>query len=578
MQRAITIDEIWRLRFFRVSAFLSVIFLLVFFQLVSLTVFQRPHLSRIADQQRLLHIELQPRRGDFLDRNGRELTTSLKVPSVFVVSREIKPSTALVNKLAKILSLDPTFVKERLARDKAFVWLKRRISEEEGRAIEALKNPSIRLLYESQRFYPHSALGAHIIGFCNIDNTGLEGLELVYDKYLKGEAGYKITERDALGREIAARERKVLPATDGSSVVLTIDLFIQHVLERELDKAYRKWHAKGAFGIIIDPNDGSILAMASRPTFDLNEYKTADTASRRNRAITDFYEPGSVFKIVTASAALSEKVFSVKDRVNCEGGNYNRGCNILHDVHPYGMLSFPEVFIKSSNIGTVKIAEKLGPNIVYDYIKRFGFGGLTGIDLPGEVSGIVRPPKLWSKTSMGAVPIGQEVTVTTLQVVRAMSVIANGGELVHPFIVKEIRDAKSVTLRAARQEPKERVISPEVAATVREILVGVVEEGTGKPARIEGIAIGGKTGTAQKIDPVAKTYSHSNFISSFVGFAPAEKPLFVMMITLDDPHPSYYGATVAAPPFREITREILPYLGYEPPEKAVDKPQVKSHK
>ncbi len=347
-------------------------------------------------------------------------------------------------------------------------------------------------------------------------------------------------------------------------MTLTIDQYIQYLTERALDRAFTAWKAKGAMAIVMDAKTGKILAMANRPSFDPNFYEKSVSESRRNRAITDMYEPGSVFKIVAASAALNENKVSPEDMFNCENGAYHYGSRTLHDVHSYGMLSFEDVIVKSSNIGTVKIASKLSPETLHSYIKAFGFGRSTGIDLPGEAPGFTRPPAQWSNTSPFNIPIGQEVMVTALQMTTAMAVIANGGYLVKPYMISKIEDQAGVVLREKEPLIKRTVIRPEVAAEMRRILYRVVEEGTGKSARIPGIPVGGKTGTAQKVLPNGRGYSHSNFMASFVGFAPADEPQFVMTVVLDDPHPLYYGGTVSAPVFKEVMESALLYSGYVP--------------
>lgn len=308
---------------------------------------------------------------------------------------------------------------------------------------------------------------------------------------------------------------------------------------------------------------GEILAIANRPTYNLNTFSDSDESARRNRAITDIYEPGSVFKIVTAAAALEEEVMTLNDTIFCENGEYRAlPGRILHDVHPYGMLDFASVLIKSSNIGTVKIAEKLGEKKLYHYIRQFGFGEKTLIDLPGEVGGMLRPPSEWSKYSITSIPMGQEVAATAIQVVTAMAVIANGGSLVTPYVIDEIKDSQQVTIKNFEPLIKRTFMHEDVAKKMQKILVRVVEEGTGQRAKIEGVPVGGKTGTAQKILPDGSGYSHSDFFSSFIGFFPADEPQFAMVVMLDEPGPRYYGGTVAAPVFKNVAEKTLNYLGY----------------
>jgi cell division protein FtsI (penicillin-binding protein 3) len=552
----------FRNRYIIVYACSIALFLPIFYRLLSLQVLHSATLTDLADRQHNLVIELPPRRGYIYDRNKNQLAISLKVPSVYIVSRLIYDKDEKGRILADILDLERSYVKDRLKRDKSFVWLKRKISEAEAEKIRSLKDPNINILYETKRFYPNAEMLSHIIGFCDIDNQGLEGIELTLDTYLSGRSGYQFTKRDARGRRLIGLEDKLIPPVHGYNVVLTIDQIIQHIVETELDAAYKKWKAKGAVAIVMDPNDGRVLALANRPTYDLNSYSTASEAHRRNRAITDFYEPGSIFKIVTAAAALQEDLFSLSDTIDCENGKYRplRG-RILNDVHAYGVIDFPTVFIKSSNIGTVKIAEELGEQKLYHYIKQFGFGERTMIDLPGEVEGIIRHPQQWSKYSITSIPMGQEVTATALQMLSAVSAIANGGNLITPYVIDEIRDNQDVVIKKNSPFIKRTFLDEDVCETVRSILERAVEEGTGKNARISGVTVAGKTGTAQKVAPDGRGYSHSDYMSSFVGFVPADDPALAIIVTLDEPRPLYYGGTVAAPVFKNIAEKALTYLG-----------------
>ena len=554
-------------RFWIVQFFVAVLFLVVAYQLYQLTIVRRKALLDIANKQHFLKVVEPPTRGQILDRAGKPLATNLKIPSIYAVPRMLPASEKdfLAKKVSEILNLETSFVQERLSRDKAFVWLKRRVRLEEANQIRALERPVLGILEEYKRFYPQGDLLAHVMGFTNIDNKGLEGIELLLNQTLEGRAGVRYTKRDALGREIKAFEAKAIAAVDGNQVILTIDHYIQYLTERALEKAFRKWKAKGAWAMVMEPHTGRILAMASRPNYDPNEASRSAIDTRRNRVITDMYEPGSVFKIVAASAALNEQVASPEDIFDCENGEYRYYRNyVLHDVHPYEKLSFEDVIIKSSNIGTVKIAALLTPEVFQRYITAFGFGEPSGVDLPGEAPGFTRPPRQWSKTSPYNIPIGHEVMVTALQMTRAMAAIANGGALMKPYILDRIQDQAGITLTQNRPKRVHQVIRPEVAATMRSILTRVVEVGTGKRAQIEGIDVAGKTGTAQKVLPEGGGYSKSDYLSSFVGFAPADQPQLVMTVVLDDPGPKYYGGTVAAPVFREVMEAALLSLGHVP--------------
>jgi len=547
-----------------VSFLLYSIFLTLLFQILQLSLFHHSSLVEQATSQHRLVVDIPPLRGSILDRHGQGLAVNLKVPSIYAVPRLLhaEEKEALAAELAEILSLSRSFVRGRLDRDKSFIWIKRRVSAEEAKKIEARGHPALGILYEYKRFYPHGELLANLLGFTNVDSQGIEGVERMMDGELGGKPGKRFTRRDALGREIKAFEERMIPAVDGHRVVLTIDRYLQYVTERALDRAYRKWKAKGAVAVLMNPHNGEVLAMATRPTFDPNSPGQVPFENYRNRAVTDMFEPGSVFKIVAATALLGERKVTMTEKINCEQGEWTWGFKTLHDVHGYGLLSFPEVIIKSSNIGTTKFASRLAPKTLDHYMKLFGFGRKTGIDLEGEAPGFLRPPPQWSKTSPYAVPIGQEVMVTALQLGRAISFIANGGYLVEPQVIERVEDIHGVTLREkapSREEPK---LEPAIVEVLKEILWKATEEGTGKSARVKGIPVAGKTGTAQKILGYRKGYSHSNFMGSFIGFAPADEPILSMVVVLDDPRPLYYGGTVAAPVFSEVMEAALAHLGY----------------
>ena len=564
-------SNISKTRFLIIDLIVVAFFPLLVFQIFRLTVQNQDMLVQFANRQHNLVIEVEPDRGAITDRNGREFATNLKVPSIYAVARLIpkEEKKALAKTLSQILNLDSSFILERLNRDKAFVWLKRRTTMKEADQIQKLKNPNLGILYGPKRFYPHNEMLSNVIGFCNIDSSGVEGLELLYNQKLTGRTGYRYTKRDAFGREMVALEEKVVPSVNGARLILTIDQHIQYLTEQALDEAYRKHKAESAIAIVMNPKTGEILAIASRPSFDPNKLGKSDVDHRRNRPITDIFEPGSVFKIVTVAAALNEGSVLLSDTFHCENGEWRvRPKRTIHDVHPYGTLSVPEVLIKSSNIGTVKIAMKLGEEPLYQYIKKFGFGDKTGIDFPGEVNGILRPTNQWSKISITSIPFGQEVAATAIQMLRAICVIANGGHMVKPYMLHEIQDAEGVTIH--KQDPviSEAIIKPEIAKAMSLILERVITEGTGDRAKIEGIRVAGKTGTSQKLEN--GTYSHRKFVGSFIGFAPAENPQLAMIVSINNPHPYYYGGTVAAPVFKDVIERSLIYMGYVPKKKKAE--------
>ncbi|MBI4309094.1 MAG: hypothetical protein HY591_02060, partial [Candidatus Omnitrophica bacterium] len=419
------------------------------------------------------------------------------------------------------------------------------------------KFAGIGFVKESRRFYPNKILAAHLVGFAGMDNTGLDGLERDYDRYLKGKEGSSIIRRDARQRELLL-EKNYTPAVDGFDLVLTIDETIQFIAERALEKMHRKYHAKGASIIVMEPKTGEILAFANRPTYNLEEPGKSPPENRTNRAIVFTYEPGSVFKIVTAAGALQEGVVKESDIINCGHGAYRVANHILHDHEPEGNLTFQQVIERSSNIGTVKVAQRLGPAKVYGYAHRFRFGIKTGIDLPGEARGNLKPVKTWSKTSIGAVPIGQEVTVTPLQLAGAISAIANNGVYMRPHVVKYIRDKHGQIIEEHKPEILDKIMTEETSKRLHAILQGVVDNGTGKKAQIKDVRVAGKTGTAQKV--VGGKYSHSHFYATFIGYAPVDNPRLACVVVFDEPRPIYYGGLVAAPVFKEVVEDSLNYL------------------
>jgi cell division protein FtsI/penicillin-binding protein 2 len=482
------------------------------------------------------------------------------VDSLFADPSEIqdKDKETIARQLLPILDVDYNYLKDRLYREKSFVWLSRKIDASQSEAIKRLNIKGLNFIKESKRCYPNGYLASHIIGFAGLDNVGLEGIELYYDKYLRGEPGGVVFLRDARQKKLDLWEKMVSPK-DGYDLVLTINEVIQFIAEQELDKAFRVYRAQGASIVVMDPNTGAILALAVRPTYDINEYADAKKEQIRNRSISDIFEPGSVFKIVTLSAALEEKKVTEEDKFFCENGSYKVATHILHDHRPHGLLNFREVIEQSSNIGTVKVAQILGSDLLYRYIRLFGFGSKLGIDLPGEITGMTKEPRFWSKISIAALPIGQEVGVTVLQLAAAISVIANGGQLIRPYVVKEVRDKLGETIKKNSTVVVRKVISQDTAIRAKNILIGAVKNGTGKLASPSGFSAAGKTGTAQKLEPNG-AYSHNKFVASFIGFAPAENPLIAIAVVIDEPRPYYFGGVVAAPVFKNVATQTLRYL------------------
>lgn len=529
------------------------------FRLILIQIFNSEFLAGLAKKQHNHAIVLEPKRGTIYDRHLRPLAINLPVYSLFANPRSMSDDDRkrAVTILSEKFGFDREMIKRRLERKKLFVWINRKMPQEMYEQIKAYKLKGIDFVKESKRYYPNKSLAAHIIGFAGIDNNGLEGMELYLDKYLKGKEGMSQILRDAKQRELLI-ERNYLAPQNGYNVILTIDETIQYIAERALENGYKKFNAKGASIVVLNPKTGEILALANQPTYNLEQFSSVNPENKTNRAVAYTYEPGSVFKIVAAAAALEENAFKETDMIFCENGSYKVGNHYLKDHDPLGLLSFQQVIEQSSNIGTTKIAQRLGADVFYNYAHKFRFGFKTGVDMIGEVGGWLKPPSQWSKTSIGAIPIGQEVTVTALQLAGAIAAIANDGVYMKPFIVKEIKDDHDQTIESFEPQILDRVMTPQTAKRVKAILQGVVENGTGKKALIPGVTVGGKTGTAQKVE--GGVYSHSKFYASFIGFAPVEDAQLAAVVVYDEPRPAYYGGTVAAPVFQEVVDNSLKYL------------------
>ena len=542
---------------------LLVLFLFLAVRLLFVQLGAARPLSKLASDQYKTFASILPKRGVIYDRNLRELAVSINLNSVFLDPLMVEDKDLAVQRLSEVLKIDRDRMIKKLNNEDRFVWLARKVQPEIERAIRNLKIKGVGFIKEPQRVYPNGTLASHLVGFVGLDDNGLEGIELALDKFLKGTIGWRYSIRDAKKREVPGYEYREIPPADGNDVILTIDNVVQAFAERELEHAFEKYNAKGGNIIIMDPFTGDILALANRPTYDPNNLKAYPVEARRNRAICDFFEPGSSFKIVTLTAVLEEDALSTEDELFCEDGEFKWHNHFYHDHKPHGWLSFRDVIKYSSNIGTMKSAIKLGENRLYRYTKRFGFGKKTGIDLPGEVKGIIRHPNKWSKLSLCSISMGQELTVTALQLACAMSSLANGGYFVRPRIIDRIQDKTGHTIEQFKPTKLHRVVSTETTREAREVLRGVVEEGTGKSAEVKGYFPAGKTGTAQKIEPNG-TYSHRKFMSSFIGLLPFDKPRFVIVVIMDEPRPSYYGGTVCAPVFKEVATQLMRYYKIEP--------------
>ena len=538
------------------------IFLLLFLfsaKLSLIQVFRSSYLSDKADKQHNHVVDLEPRRGTIFDREMRALALNVAAYSLFANPKAMTPEqrVSAADKVSRVIGESQASLQQKMEKPKNFVWLARKIPQSAYEALKAEKISGLSFIKESKRFYPNGDLVAHVIGFANIDNVGLQGVELEFDKALRGTKGMAQFLRDARQRDLMI-EKDFLAPKDGDDVVLTIDETIQFIAEKALDKAFVKYNAASASVIVVNPKTGEILAFANRPTFRPDAPEKSPPESRTNRAVAFVYEPGSVFKIVTATAALEEGVTNEEEVFFCENGHYLVGNHILKDAHPKGRLTFRQVIEESSNIGTVKVAQRLGPDKVYEYARRFHFGQKTNVGMTGEVGGLLKPTSRWSKTSIGAVPIGQEVTVTPVQLVMAIAAIANDGVLMKPYFIKSVKSANGMVLEESKPQVVGRVMRPEISRRVRSILQGVIDEGTAQMAKMKDVPAGGKTGTAQKV--VNGTYSHSKFVASFIGFAPVDDAKLAVVVTVDEPHPAYYGGVVAGPVFKEVVEDSLKYL------------------
>lgn len=532
-------------------------FVAVFFRLTDLMVLSHERLTAKANIQQLKKEDMQVRRGMIYDRKGRELGVNLEVESLYCDPDAITSPKNTASRLAKVMNKRPDAILTKFSSRGRFVCVERKLNSELSARIKALDIKGLSFVPDAKRFYPNGKLASHIIGAVGIDNQALEGVELKYNNHLKTSGGKVLVTRDAKGRTLSSG---VDMESKGNNIMLTIDEGLQYIAERELDKAMMKWRATAATAIMMNPFTGEILALANRPTYDANNIIYAKDSEKRNRAITDSYEPGSTFKIVVAAAALEEQLVSLSTKFDCRKGAVSVGSNVIHDTHKNGVLTFKEVIQKSSNVGSVMIGMKLGKERVYQYAKKFGFGGKTGIDLPGEASGWIRPPEKWSSVSIGSISIGQEVAVTPLQVLRAYAAIANGGFLVTPHVVSWIKSPDGAMVHSF-QPDSARILSQETAETFKDILKTVAEEGgTGTKASVKGNRVAGKTGTAQQIDPKTRKYSKEKFVSSFVGFVPADNPMIVMIVVVYEPKGGSYGGLVAAPMFKEIAKQALSYM------------------
>ncbi len=531
-------------------------------RLVYLQVIRHADLVARAERQQQRTIDAPAKRGEILDRVGHVLAYSVDTDSIYAVPAEIDDAEATARSICRELDTctarDRRALVDRFNRQRAFVFVRRQVSPEEARRVAALGLLGIGFIKENRRFYPKKELAAHLLGYVGIDNVGLNGIEAAYDEQIRGRAGTVLIQTDARRQAFSRLER---PPTGGATLELTIDEYLQYIAERELQAGVRANRAAAGTAVIMDPWTGEILAMANEPTFNPNAFRTSRETHRRNRAVQDLYEPGSTFKIVTASAALEERVIKPHDLIDVSSGHIRFGRRSIEDVHRYGTLSFTDVLVKSSNVGAIKVGLRLGAERLNRYVSRFGFGRPMSPDFPGESAGIVWNPAQLNDSALASVSMGYQVGVTALQMATAVSSVANGGMLMQPRVVRAVvRDGKrtAVSPKAIR-----RAISAETAAELTTIMEAVVERGTAKSAQMEGYTVAGKTGTAAKL--IGGRYSQSEYNSSFVGFVPSRKPAVAIVVVIDSPHGrGYYGGTVAAPVFKAIAEPTLRHLSIGP--------------
>jgi cell division protein FtsI/penicillin-binding protein 2 len=543
-------------------------------RLIYLQMIKHDEYSALAADKHVIKQPIYAERGEITDANGEALAHNVPVETVVADASRINDREAIVDLVARELKAPPNEVREKISTERRYIVLQREVAKTDAdRLREQLRAKNLRGIYfehDATRIYPNGQMLCHVIGFTDFEHHGIQGVEGSMDEYLHGQDGYRYIEHNRAGQEIVLYRGQERAPRNGYNVKLTVDLNLQNIVENEIDAAMRDYHPQKATIVLMRPQTGEVLAMANRPAFNLNERSDAKPEEMKNRAIIDMMEPGSTFKIVSVAAALNEHKVSPDSWIFCENGLWNYGGTPLHDHKPFGDLTVQDILVKSCNIGAAKLAINVGDQKFYEYIRRFGFGERTGIELPGEISGLIRPPRSWSKISITRIPMGHEVGVTPLQMTTAMCAIANGGKLVAPRIVKSITDANGLTISSLQPTVVREVISPQTARQIGNALRGVVSDrGTAAAAAVPGFVIAGKTGTAQKVDPHGG-YDHGKWVVSFCGYLPADKPEFVGLVVLDDAKTDKpelnYGGLVAGPIFSHIAEKAARYLDLQPQE------------
>ena len=555
------------------SAFIT-LFSVFSFRLIYLQVIKHDEYAALAAEKHVYKQLIYAERGSILDANNEVLAHNIPVETVVADATHLNDREAVVDLVSRELDIPAKQLAEKLGSERRYIVIKREVSEPASRSLrEKLRAKNLRGIYfehDSSRIYPNGSMLCHVIGFTDFEHRGIQGVEASMEEYLHGQDGYRFIEHNRVGQEIVPYRGQEHAPRDGCQVHLTVDLNLQNIVENEIDAAMQEYSPQKATIILMRPQTGEILAMANRPNFDLNLRSEAKPEEMKNRAIIDMMEPGSTFKIVAAAAALNERKLRPDSTVFCENGLWNFNGTALHDHRAFSYLSVRDILIRSSNIGAAKLALSVGEQKFYEYVRRFGFGERTGIELPGEINGLIRPPQSWSKISITRIPMGHEIGVTPLQMTVAMATIANGGKLMTPRIVKSITTSEGKTVSSLSPAMLRQVISPETAREIGDALRGVVSDrGTAAAAAVPGFTIAGKTGTAQKVDPKGG-YEHGKYVVSFAGYLPAEHPEFVGLVVLDDAHTSKpelnYGGLIAGPIFSRVAEKAAQYLDLRPQE------------
>lgn len=523
-----------------------------------LQVLQHERWQQRAEQQYRKVLPQVSHRGTIYDAQGQALAVSLATDSLYANPQRIRQPQEAARRLARVLDADASRLRRLLAKDKQFVWLQRQVSPELVRRVQELHIRGVRTLKEHKRYYPNGSLAAHVLGFSGLDPKGLEGLELEYDRLLLGGGGRLVLQQDARRQGLGRARLQGAASSPALNLHLSLDKGLQYVAQRELQAAVAKHKAGSGSIIVMDPRSGAVLAMASMPSYNPNNIQAYEPSQWRNRAVCDAYEPGSTFKVISLAAALDQGVVQPGSKIDCEHGSYNVGGKVIHDHRAYEKLPLAKVLKFSSNIGAAKLAQRLGAQNLYDYLRRFGFGRETGIDLPGERAGMLRPVSSWYPVDLATIAFGQGISITPLQLLRAIAAIANDGRMPTPYLLTEATNKQGDTVWQRHSSRQVQVIDSQVARTVTQLMVGVtLEGGTGTKAAIPGYRVAGKTGTAQKVDSVTGGYSRDRWVSSFVGFAPADNPRLAALVVINEPQDESYGGLVAAPVFKRVMQHGL---------------------